>query len=415
MTMDSTRDPGTVDADHQARMMLMRACEPGDLAVYDLVARRGAIDVAEALLRGCSGLRNAHTLRSRLPESATAITEAVSADMRAAERTGARLIVPGDPQWPSQLDDLGVRAPLGLWVMGSAHLRLMALRSVAIVGARSATSYGEALARTTAATLAHRGWLVVSGGAFGIDAAAHRGALDAGGASACVLAGGVDMAYPRSHEALLSRMVTDGLVISESAMGSAALRQRFLARNRIIAALTRGTVVVEAAIRSGSRTTAREAASMLRPVMAFPGPVTSPMSAGCHELVRDRQAILVTCPEDIESMLSSFVEPDEPDASRLPFDDPSGDEDSGDSRQPSSSSTTPGASAEGQSREDAVLAALCQTRARELDRLVVRTRLSPTDVVVALGLLEAQGLVARVGHGWRKVAEPACPSPKSDP
>lgn len=395
MTAEATGDPVIEDADRQARMLLMRASEPGDLAVNDLVARRGAVEVAESLLRGCSGLRNAHTLRSRLADSAQTIAQAVAAELRAAERTGARLIIPGDSQWPSQLDDLGMRAPLGLWVMGSAHLRLMALRSVSIVGARSATSYGEALARTTAATLAHRGWLVVSGGAFGIDAAAHRGALDAGGASACVLAGGVDMAYPRSHEALLSRMVTDGLLISESAMGSAALRQRFLARNRIIAALTRGTVVVEAAIRSGSRTTAREAASMLRPVMAFPGPVTSPMSAGCHELLRDRQAILVTCPEDVESMLASFVEPDEPDPVFV------------------DSSVDSGVPA--QSREATVLAALSQRQVRELDRLVASTGMSPTDVVVALGLLEAQGLAQRVDRGWRSMDRPACPSPKSRP
>ncbi len=371
-----------------ARMLLLRACEPVDHAVHELVARRGAVEVAEGILHGTSGLRNASTLRSRLPETATSIEDAVSADLRAAERTGARLIVPGDPQWPTQLDDLAGRTPLALWVMGSAHLRLMALRSVSIVGARSATSYGEALARTTAATLADRGWLVVSGGAFGIDAAAHRGALDAGGASACVLAGGVDMAYPRSHEALLSRMVTDGLLISESAMGGAALRQRFLARNRIISALTRGTVVVEAAVRSGSRTTAREAASMLRPVMAFPGPVTSAMSAGCHDLLRDRQAILVTCADDIEAMLTSFVERDEPDDAR------------------GSSNPTPDEQAEVEphTREGRVLAALSHRRAAELDRLVSRTGLSPTDVLVALGLLEAQGLAHRGDQGWRGVA-----------
>jgi len=371
-----------------ARMMLLRACEPVDQAVHELVARRGAVEVAEGILHGTSGLRNAPTLRSRLPESATNIEDAVSADLRAAERTGARLIVPGDSQWPSQLDDLAGRTPLALWVMGSAHLRLMALRSVSIVGARSATSYGEALARTTAATLADRGWLVVSGGAFGIDAAAHRGALDAGGASACVLAGGVDMAYPRSHEALLSRMVTDGLLISESAMGGAALRPRFLARNRIISALTRGTVVVEAAVRSGSRTTAREAASMLRPVMAFPGPVTSAMSAGCHDLLRDRQAILVTCADDIEAMLTSFVEHDEPDAAR------------------GASNPTPEqqAQVDPRTREGRVLAALSHRRAAELDRLVSRTGLSPTDVLVALGLLEAQGLAHRGDQGWRGAA-----------
>lgn len=374
--------------ERQARMMLLRACDPADTAIHAEVERHGAIGVAHALIGGSSRLRNAATLRGRLTESATTIEEAVAGDLKAADRTGARFIIPGDPQWPRQLEDLGARTPLGLWVMGSAHVRLLALRSVSIVGARSATSYGESLARTTAATLADRGWLVVSGGAFGIDAAAHRGALDAGGASACVLAGGVDMAYPRSHEALLSRMVTDGLLISESAMGGAALRQRFLARNRLIAALTRGTVVVEAAVRSGSRTTAREAASMLRPVMAFPGPVTSAMSAGCHDLLRDRQAILVTCAEDIEAMLASFVEPDEPHRAETDARD---------------CESVPQA-IDPDTREGRVLTALSSKRSAELDKLVARTGLSPTDVLVALGVLESQGLVGRNDHGWRAMA-----------
>ena len=378
-----------IDEERASRMLLLRACEPGDTRVFDEVARRGAAEVAESILSGGSLLRGAVSMRSRLPDGAQDVRAAIEGDVQAAEVCGARLVIPGDAQWPTQLDDLGSRAPLALWVRGEANLRLLLVRSVSIVGARSATSYGEMLARSVASALADRGWLVVSGGAFGIDAAAHRGALDAGGASACILAGGVDNAYPRSHEPLLTRMVGSGALISEAAPGAAALRQRFLLRNRLIAALTRGTVVVEAASRSGSRTTAREASSLLRPVMAFPGPVTSAMSAGCHDLLRDQEAILVTDADDVEAMLSGFDEGD-------------GGEDGAAAPSPDASGTpVPG----DHTREGRVLAALSPRRATPLQRLSARTGLPPTEVLVAVGLLESAGLAHRSGDGWRSTPD----------
>lgn len=378
-----------IDEERASRMLLLRTCEPGDTRVFDEVARRGAAEVAESILRGGSLLRGADSMRSRLPDGAKDVRAAIEGDVQAAEVCGARLVIPGDAQWPTQLDDLGSRAPLALWVRGEANLRLLLVRSVSIVGARSATSYGEMLARSVASALADRGWLVVSGGAFGIDAAAHRGALDAGGASACILAGGVDNAYPRSHEPLLTRMVGSGALISEAAPGAAALRQRFLLRNRLIAALTRGTVVVEAASRSGSRTTAREASSLLRPVMAFPGPVTSAMSAGCHDLLRDQEAILVTDADDVEAMLSGFDEGD-------------GGEDGAAAPSPDASGTpVPG----DHTREGRVLAALSPRRATPLQRLSARTGLPPTEVLVAVGLLESAGLAHRSGDGWRSTPD----------
>lgn len=378
-----------IDEERASRMLLLRTCEPGDTRVFDEVARRGAAEVAESILRGGSLLRGADSMRSRLPDGAKDVRAAIEGDVQAAEVCGARLVIPGDAQWPTQLDDLGSRAPLALWVRGEANLRLLLVRSVSIVGARSATSYGEMLARSVASALADRGWLVVSGGAFGIDAAAHRGALDAGGASACILAGGVDNAYPRSHEPLLTRMVGSGALISEAAPGAAALRQRFLLRNRLIAALTRGTVVVEAASRSGSRTTAREASSLLRPVMAFPGPVTSAMSAGCHDLLRDQEAILVTDADDVEAMLTGFDEGD-------------GGEDGAAAPSPDASGTpVPG----DHTREGRVLAALSPRRATPLQRLSARTGLPPTEVLVAVGLLESAGLAHRSGDGWRSTPD----------
>ena len=163
---------------------------------------------------------------------------------------------------------------------------------MALVGARASTAYGEEIARRWAGALASEGWSIVSGGAFGIDAAAHRGALGAGGTTVCVLACGVDIAYPTAHEALLARIADDGILVSERPPGAPARREAFLWRNRLIAALSRATVVVEASLRSGTTSTANHASAFGRPVLAVPGPVSSPMSAGCHALIASGQAVI---------------------------------------------------------------------------------------------------------------------------
>ena len=213
-------------------------------------------------------------------------------DLAAAARCGARLVVPTDPAWPRGLDDLGALAPAALWVRGAPPA---VTRSVALVGARSSTTYGERVAVDLAVDLARRGWAVVSGGAYGIDAAAHRGALLGGGATLVVLAGGVDRAYPAGNARLLDEVVrAGGSLLSEVPPGSTPHRSRFLQRNRLIAAASRATVVVEAAWRSGAASTAHHAARLLRPVGAVPGPVTSAASAGCHRLLRDGVAVCVT-------------------------------------------------------------------------------------------------------------------------
>lgn len=214
--------------------------------------------------------------------------------LAAAEAVGGRLVCPGDAEWPSQLDDLGDARPFALWVRGDMDLRFACLRSVAVVGSRSASSYGTHVAAELGAELAGRGWCVVSGGAFGIDAAAHRGALAADGATVAVFACGVDVPYPSAHEGLFADVARSGLLVSELPPGTTPTRHRFLIRNRAIAALTRGTVVVEAARRSGALNTARHARDLHRVVMAVPGPVTSPTSAGCHALLREHDAVCVT-------------------------------------------------------------------------------------------------------------------------
>ena len=213
--------------------------------------------------------------------------------------------VPEDPAWPhgalAACTLSGVAAlapPVALWVRGPRSAHELSDRAVAVVGARAATGYGTHLAGEFGAGLAAAGTTVVSGAAIGIDGAAHRGALAADGATVAVLACGVDRAYPAGHATLLQRIAATGLVVSEYPPGSVPARHRFLVRNRLIAALGGGTVVVEAALRSGAQRTAIDTETLGRLVMAVPGPVTSGPSAGCHQLIRDG-ALLVTSVGDV--------------------------------------------------------------------------------------------------------------------
>jgi len=208
--------------------------------------------------------------------------------------------------WRSVPDTLLDARPLLLWVAGRDDLVRMAHRSVALVGARACTPYGETVTADLAAGLSDRGWTVVSGGAFGIDAAAHRGALAVGAPTVAVLACGIDLAYPTAHTRLLAAVGGSGAVVSELPPGARPTRTRFLERNRVIAALTRGTVVVEAAVRSGARNTAGHADRLSRAVMAVPGPVTSAMSAGCHQMLRDEGAALVTSAADVVDQVGAL-------------------------------------------------------------------------------------------------------------
>ncbi|WP_270406976.1 DNA-processing protein DprA [Brachybacterium paraconglomeratum] len=229
----------------------------------------------------------------------------VEAVLEDADRRRIRVLIPGDEEWPSALDDLQETAPHCLWVQGPARLdRLAGERAAALVGSRASTPYGEDVASSLGAAFAGAGGTVVSGGAYGIDAAAHRGALAAqDGATLAVLAGGLDRLYPRGNTQLLERIREQHLLLSEAPMGTAPTRWRFLARNRLIAALSRAVVVVEAAWRSGALSTARLADQLSRPVGAVPGPVTSAASAGCHRLIRERGAVLVTEPAELLDLL----------------------------------------------------------------------------------------------------------------
>jgi DNA processing protein len=325
-----------------------------------------------------------------------------------AGRDGIRLVCPEDAEWPSTLDQLGPARPYALWLRGNADLRFACSRSTSVVGSRAATSYGAHVAGELSADLGERGWAVVSGGAYGIDAAAHRGALAAEGVTIAVLACGVDYPYPASHADLFAAICAQGLVMSEWPPGSRPARTRFLVRNRVIAALACGTVIVEAGERSGALNTARHAADLGKPLMAVPGPVTSAQSAGCHRILREWGATCVTRAADIIEMLSPLSVPDAL--------TPGGP-------QPSASAPDPGAWPLGHgapsragilSRDDDApcrdeLDADC---ARVLDALPARGGAGTSTIAVeagvdldtvlgCLGQLAGLGFIERCDRGWR--------------
>ncbi|SCF32221.1 DNA processing protein [Micromonospora viridifaciens] len=291
-----------------ARVALTWLTEPGTWSVHRLVDQLGPVAALDLLLDGGApdrALRSAVAARSAGGDARAVAEQALART----ERLGARLVTPEDDEWPAQVAvlsrlvlrggarrvDLQTAPPLCFWVRGAGPLGQAFDRSVAVVGARAATPYGTHVATELGYGLADRGWTVVSGGAFGIDSAAHRGALTAGGLTVAVLACGVDRPYPMGNAALFDRIAETGLLVSEWLPGADPLRPRFLIRNRVIAAATLGTVLVEAAARSGATQTLNRAIGVGRPGMVVPGPVTSAMSVGAHELLREQpKARLVT-------------------------------------------------------------------------------------------------------------------------
>jgi DNA processing protein len=293
-------------SDRVARAALTRLAEPGDVRLAALVADLGAAKVYQLLReeRDVTGVYTdvAARLRGLDPER----------ELADAESRGIRFVCPEDDEWPPALECLDRSealqgrggSPIGLWAKGPLSLRAATERAVAVVGSRSATSYGADVASGIAAHLGAEGVCVVSGAAFGIDQAAHRGALAAHGPTVAVLACGVDRAYPAAHRNLLDYIADVGVVVSELPPGCAPTRLRFLSRNRVIAALALGTVVVEAAARSGALNTANWTSRLNRVLMGVPGPVTSAPSEGVHELIRSRDATLVTRGSDVLELVS---------------------------------------------------------------------------------------------------------------
>ena len=310
------------DDERLARAALLRVLEPGRRDVHAAVAGRGPVAVWRALRgdRPVPGLSEAAVAGAR--HRADGYDPLVDVDALTA--LGGRLVCPGDDEWPGGLDwppeAVADAPPLGVHVRGPHRLAGVTARSVAVVGARAATAYGTHVAQELGHGLAERGCTVVSGAAYGIDGAAHTGALASGGApTVAVLACGLDTAYPRGHERLLSRIAEEGLVVSELPVGSAPTRSRFLVRNRLIAALSLGTVAVEAARRSGSLATADRAEALGRHVMAVPGPVTSAASAGTNALLRRGASCVIDAADvlDTVGVLGADAAPDRPGEQRV--------------------------------------------------------------------------------------------------
>ncbi len=296
--------------ERQARMWLAAILNTPDPRFAQALAKIGPVELVAQVGAGKLG----DVLRRRAaaidPEQLIAKTE----------KLGLRFLIPGDDEWPSQLDALDYAEPvagfqgrpIGLWVAGAGDLRKLD-PSVAIVGSRAATNYGVACAEAIGHDLARAGQVVISGGAYGIDAAAHRGALAAtGGATAAVMASGLDRLYPQGNHELLDRIRRDHLLISELPPGSPPARYRFLARNRIIAALSSATVIVEAALRSGARNTVSWACALGRPVLAVPGPINSVSSTTPHRLIRDHEATLVTGAADVLEAVGEIGQAEQP-------------------------------------------------------------------------------------------------------
>lgn len=372
--------------------------EPADVVAGALVHGLGASAALDWVTSGRDRLAHvaAHLAERAGPELARAAARAHQrwearldrADEPHERRThavGGHIVTREDDEWPSVMQDLGNAQPFALYVRGAGNLDELWGSAVAVVGSRSATSYGAYIAGDIAHGLAAAGRAVISGGAYGIDAAAHRAALAHDSATIAVMAGGVDRLYPVGNDDLLKRIADSGAVVSEVPPGFAPHRSRFLSRNRLIACAT-ATVVVEAATRSGALSTARHAAELLRPVGAVPGPVTSASSAGCHALVREGAAVLVTGADDVLELASPLTEvrggPEQAEAAggqgRIPIDF-------------------------GSLGERKMFDVLTR-RGKTVEVAARSAGLSLHDARAALGALEAVALAERHRSGWRRVA-----------
>ncbi len=359
---------------------LSRVAEVPCAGLAELVKRVGAVEATERIRRGevDQGLAQRTEARRDI--------DCAAEDLELLRRRGGRLVTPDDSEWPllSLAAFAGVpvrdkpegRAPLALWVIGPLRLDEVAQRSAAIVGTRACTAYGEHVAADISTGLADEDVVIVSGGAYGIDGAAHRAALAADGMTVAVLAGGVDVLYPAGHSALLHRVARHGLLVSEYPPGVRPARHRFLTRNRLVAALSGATVVVEAGLRSGTASTAAWARALGRVVCAVPGPVTSAASTGCHVLLRGGAELVTRAEEVLELIGRSGEFAEEPDRPSSPLDALS-------------------------ERERVVYEALPGRGARTTEEIAVASGLPPESVLGPLALLEIGGLVQRDEGRWR--------------
>lgn len=291
--------------ERRARVALALLAEPDDPVTGGLLRRVGAVETlglldTDTTVPGLARVDN-RVWRDRLTSPGR--LDDLDQRLRVVEESGIATLIPGDAQWPRALDDLGDRAPYVLFVRGATSFLARPLNDlVTVTGSRAASAYGEYVAGELAGDLANRERVLVAGGAYGVEAAVHRVALAAGGDTIAVLAGGVDRPYPNGHRALLDRVGDVGALVSELPPGAVPTRHRFLARSRLLGAMSAATVVVEAGARSGAVRVATEAHQLGREVGAVPGPVTSATSHGPHELLRTGHARLVTSAADVEEL-----------------------------------------------------------------------------------------------------------------
>ncbi|HMM81751.1 MAG TPA: DNA-processing protein DprA [Terrimesophilobacter sp.] len=379
------------DALHErfARAAWTGIVEPGDRVAGILIAAMGATRALDAIVSRASTASLVSAANGELdPDDAEKAVErwlprlqsrVALLALKQAARYAVRLLIPGDAAWPDGFADLGPHEPLALWLRGNESTLATADRSIALVGARAATGYGEHVAMEASAGLVDRGYTIVSGAAYGIDGMAHRAALASSGQTIAVLAGGVDRFYPSGHEALLTRIVDEGAVVSELPCGAAPTKWRFLQRNRLIAAMSGATIVLEAGWRSGSLNTAGHAAALGRPLGAVPGPVTSAASAGCHRLIREFDAVCVTSAEEMAELAplpgggaAHDAEPEQGEAS-----------------EPSAERVR-------------ITDALSTRSARLVDDIAARSGLSIATVQSVLGAMQLEGRAAERASGWVK-------------
>ncbi|MFI9510034.1 DNA-processing protein DprA [Nocardia sp. NPDC052566] len=365
----------------------------------------GPCAALSALIESVGVLEAARAVReSALPESLREPTErrrgidTAARDLELIERLGGRVVTPDDPEWPAwrllgltQLDagrDRDGAIPLVLWVRGPRSLLESSERAVAVVGARCSTAYGNQVTGEIVSELAAQGWTIVSGAAFGIDGMAHRAALAVDGPTIAVLACGVDRPYPAQHERLIDEIADTGLVVSEYPPGAAARKHQFLARNRLIAALADGVLVVEAGLRSGARNTVKWSRRLGRPALAIPGSVNSAASVGCHRMIRDGEALLVTRAEEVIDEAGP-LRLSLPDGARAdnPADALSGD-------------------------EALIFEALPVIGSRRPSELADQSGLPLSAVRAVLPALELAGLIGAGENGWHRTASPRSTTPR---
>ncbi len=384
--------------DRFARATWTGIAEPGDRVAGLVVEALGAADSLEGVVSrwpaaqwaaavsatGVDGIPESEFAEALARWSPRLKSEPALLALRQAARYGARLLTPDVPEWPEGMSDLGLHAPLALWMRGTDAALDALSNSIALVGARAATGYGEHVTMEASAGLVDRGFAIVSGAAYGIDGMAHRAALASHGVTVAFLAGGVDRFYPSGHDALLTRMVAEGAVISELPPGQPPTRWRFLQRNRLIAAASQATIVLEAGWRSGSLNTAGHASEIGRPVGAVPGPVTSAASAGCHRLIRDYDATLVTNAEEMAELMP-------------------GHESTRGSSSERTEATPPQTAAPSYNQnETRLLDALSVSAPRQVADIAARAGMSVPGVQSLLGALELEGRVVERERGWLK-------------